>query len=376
METFSEVCWSPSPVYTTSLAHNFSALKALKGLFNLSSKVASYRQLDDLEHRIAPMLKKELESYWQWALQDAGLVHKEMFHNVFLIRLGIGEADGPDTSLNVAVDHEDNQSESSEGRAQAPLAADLLASGEHDGLISEEKSAASHKDRAADFQINTALRNGPVQHLGSGGAHGKLENSGDVSVTLAGSPRPRLPAMSRSIQLDDPILGSRPSKSTADVKQEAPDGIGQPAGIKDAGYTNAELSPATQQDKMEEIEVEADQEESAELLQEAIRGLHIREYGESFRNYIQKRTGNSPPRLDFVLLVIVQHRVMTCTLDVSKPDTQPVVVTTFNMADTRQWLWNTLRVAIPIHMARDELLKYKSLWDDSFMREESIDPDL
>lgn len=53
--------------------------------------------------------------------------------------------------------------------------------------------------------------------------------------------------------------------------------------------------------------------------------------------------------------MILQHMVMVVNLDSSSPDNDLVVYAELDMSLADQWLWNALALALPVHMARDDL---------------------
>ena len=84
---------------------------------------------------------------------------------------------------------------------------------------------------------------------------------------------------------------------------------------------------------------------------------YLREWAASYRDYYAARPTIKPvPRLLYVL-VIVQHAVLLFTLDSARPKARPRAFANFDMSQEEWWLDSSLNVAIPVHMARERLMR-------------------
>lgn len=66
--------------------------------------------------------------------------------------------------------------------------------------------------------------------------------------------------------------------------------------------------------------------------------------------------GVEPPRILYGF-VVVQHLVTLLTIDAARPGAKPRYFAEWNMSKEGRWLDSSLNIAIPVHMAREAMLR-------------------
>ncbi|KAK3988543.1 hypothetical protein QBC44DRAFT_101413 [Cladorrhinum sp. PSN332] len=133
--------------------------------------------------------------------------------------------------------------------------------------------------------------------------------------------------------------------------------------------SDAESDQYSEEDKQLQRFVRALDRDLEQRLRFVRRQWHLKLYDHKRKEYIA-------PIPTLYGLAVVQHIVGVVSLDPSGAKNPIVVLEQVKLNERGHWLWNALSLALPIHMARDALVKMKDTGFVQPLESDASDPDL